>query len=414
MRFAAVALAALAFTLVCRAVVAQPASQEAPDQWESSGVSSTWPHLDQEGCRRYGSRYGYSECGGFQPEARQTVKTNVKPQQGLLSKTAPKPAIERDAPSAAAIRDEAITAIPGHMLMIAFEGANTRDPGVREARRKLTGGVAGHVLFRAQNITTLEQTRALAAALGKGLTAVEFTAGQIGDGPRPVYPALADVGKTNEPHDAHQLYTRLAGELHGLGLWLNFAPVLGLDDNDCEASFGQTPLHAAAFAIAFAHGHRDAGVLTALGHCRLSQPSPALASTSEVYAEVIKRGVANAIVVAGENAVESIGVLKYQLGFKGLIIADFSEYKGNIGRDAVKALSSGADMIIVKSGGASDPAWRVFKALLRATKVGELSRERLRAIAAAIKAFEAKGKELREQLEQKQTAQRVGEGVAPR
>ncbi|MBC8049009.1 MAG: glycoside hydrolase family 3 protein [Chitinophagales bacterium] len=428
--------------------VAQTEPVERPEQdgWHSSrGLYNEWPQLGEDDCARYGARYGYSECGRAPaprkiPEKKalpesisgpkvevakpqinavkakistgKVANPQVRPEQRLLSIKVPKsmpPLPERRlstvnvaVPQAKDIgMSKAQEIVSGgdvsRMLIMSFDGVSESSDEVKNARRKLEQNVAAHIILAARNMNDREQTKALIAYFKQGrpqrdgLVSTEFTGGELAkSGGFKSYPTPFDIGQGNEPQTAHALYKGMAIELAELGININFSPILGLhsEKNSGPNSFGADPLHAASFASAYIHGHMDAGVITSLSHFAISETHPApadLQASSTVYREIFKKDLGDAVTVDGENFAVTIKTLRDDLGFRGVIVADFQNFDitGENGsrfeKVIVEAINAGADLLLVKSSTAlnNDQVTLAAQALRAASQSGAIDRDRL-------------------------------------
>jgi beta-N-acetylhexosaminidase len=210
---------------------------------------------------------------------------------------------------------------------------------------------------------------------------------------------------------------RSAGEIRGLGITLNLAPVAEIlnDENRPfleSRSFGPDGDFVEAAAAVFVKAMDEAGIASAMKHFpgntaqdphgapgRLEAPGEELSRMTKPFAGVIRTRNPSAVMVSHvvvsawdreNNASLSkkviTGKLRGELGFEGIILADDFSMAAVASRGlapgeaAVAALNAGADMIM---------AWPptilgVHAAILKALEEGRLSRERLREAAARI------------------------------
>jgi len=199
---------------------------------------------------------------------------------------------------------------------------------------------------------------------------------------------------------------RAGREINGMGINLNFAPVVEFltDDNRDfleSRSYGPDPLFAAEAAAVFVRGMEQAGVLCVIKHfpgsagndphysaSSLNMDKTALDSLVYPFTFLFNNG-ARAVMAAhtavpaidGEIASLSAAVmqnwLRGELGFNGIIISDdfTMAAAGNTSPEeaAIRSIAAGADMVLV---------WpphlkRTHRALISALADGRLPRERL-------------------------------------
>ncbi len=205
-------------------------------------------------------------------------------------------------------------------------------------------------------------------------------------------------------------------ELRALGITMNLAPVVEALTTVNVAFLGdrawsEEPAKAATLAALFIESCQEGGVAAAAKHFpgnAAADPHRGLPVLRVTRAELegdylpsfgkaIRSGVAavmlsHAIVPAIDPGLPSslsaraIGLLKGELGFRGIVMTDDLVMAalsglGGPGEVAVKALTAGADMLMVSGGRA---AGEVREALLAALADGSLGRDRLRDAAARI------------------------------
>ncbi|MCW5697464.1 MAG: glycoside hydrolase family 3 protein [Bauldia sp.] len=256
----------------------------------------------------------------------------------------------------------------GQMIMVGFEGATVDAADTRLMRDLIEAGTIGGVMYLRRNVQSLDEVAAMNrafAAAGPGLPpliALDQEGGRInrlgeavGFGQIPSAEALG----AGTPADAEAIYADLARRLTALGFNVNFGPVVDLDLNPdnpiiggLERSFGTDPAAVAAFGAAFVNGHHAAGMLTALKHfpghgSSLGDTHEGFVDVTEVwqpqelepYRILIRGGLADMVMAAhiynadyaGDDAVQlpaSLsaqwigGVLRTELGFRGVVISD--------------------------------------------------------------------------------------------
>ena len=182
--------------------------------------------------------------------------------------------------------DDLLDRMIGQMIMVGFQGDNERDPGVIAVRDQLAKGEIGGVVLYPDNIRSARQLRFLTAYLNNAnsslvpLIAVDQEGGLVQRLARwngySKFPSARKMGrdpKLNTPEGAHRLYERMAKELAGAGINVNFGPVLDLSLNAGnpvivrrKRSFGKDPEAVAMLAGAFITAHRQANVVTAAKH----------------------------------------------------------------------------------------------------------------------------------------------------
>ncbi len=232
------------------------------------------------------------------------------------------------------------------------------------------------------------------------------------------FPAAMAFGAAGDPTLAREFGRITAEESRAIGIQWNWFPVADVNSNPANPiintrSFGEDPALVSQMVAAYIAGARQAGMLTTVkhfpGHGDTDTDSHlALARTTADRArldslELVPFQAAFAAgvdaVMVGHITVPAIepdpdrpasisskvvtGLLKDQLGFKGLVVTDaldmgalmhaFSGSEAAIsGEEAVQAVLAGNDMVIIPADLAG-----AYNGLLRAVHQGRLSRQRI-------------------------------------
>lgn len=168
----------------------------------------------------------------------------------------------------------------GQVMMVGFDGT-TFQPALRDAIRDLRLG--GIIIFE----RNVESPRALAqmisdaqaAAQAAGSPALLVGIDQEGGTVARLresrgfteFPSMMAVGATGEPANAARVAALVAGELTALGVNVNFAPVLDVNNNPlnpviAQRSFGSDPQRVAEFGAAYIAALQSRGVLAVAKH----------------------------------------------------------------------------------------------------------------------------------------------------
>jgi beta-N-acetylhexosaminidase len=320
----------------------------------------------------------------------------------------------------------------GQMLLVGFRGATLDDdaPILRDIRERNLGGVIlfdRDVLLRSsdRNIESPEQVRALTARLqAEAATPLFIAVDQEGGRVRrlkeergfPPAPSARAMGQ------AAPAATRLEGErtgelLAGLGVNVNFAPVVDVDVNHdspaigrLERSFSADPDAVADHALEFCRGQQSQGVLSCLkhfpGHGGATEDSHlGLTDVSRTWTpaelrpyEVLIPLRACPMVMAGHLFVRQLddtrpaslstavltGLLRRKLGFEGLIVSDDMQMKAitahyGAAEAMVMAVAAGTDILVFGNNLEYDPdiAAKAVDTLERAVMDGRLPKQRI-------------------------------------
>ena len=275
----------------------------------------------------------------------------------------------------------------GQLIIIGFEGTNAMPELLDFIREE---GIGGVILFK-RNYESVKQLKKLIAGLkdaadGKLIVSIDHEGGRVMrlDAPFTHFPAAAKVaqGGTRAVYDVG---LKMGRELSGVGINLNFAPVLDVATNAFnnvigDRSFGSDPLHVAELGVEFMRGLWEAGVIPCGKHfpghgdtdldSHLSLPLVSHTKRRFDVCEFHPFRVAIAAKVpmimtahllapnldprwpASISKRITSEILRKELAFKGVIITDDLRMKGisnlmPIPDAALKALEAGHDMLMV-------------------------------------------------------------------
>jgi beta-N-acetylhexosaminidase len=325
----------------------------------------------------------------------------------------------------------------GQTIMIGFDGVSVDDGLRRMIRDDHLGGV---ILF-ARNIQSPQQVAALTnelqtLALESGHPGLFIAIDQEGslvarlteDKGFTEFPAGMALSATGDPENAYRVAVAMAHEMRAVGINVDFAPVLDVNNNPLNPviglrAFGDTPAIVSEYGLAFLRGLQENGVLAFGKHfpghgdtsvdSHLALPlvlhDRARLDAIELapFRDAIAAGVAGimtahvtfpAIDPTGQPATLSrptlTGLLRTELGFDGLIVTDSLEM-GALATEgfpppvgASLSLAAGADILLFNRDHAMHQA--VFDYLRAALQEGEISLEQLDA--AVLRILQAKAR----------------------
>lgn len=321
----------------------------------------------------------------------------------------------------------------GQMIMVGFRGLEPADgnPVARDIRERHIGGV---ILFDydvpsrtwGRNIESPGQLRALTASL-QTLTAIPLFIAVDQEGGRIVRlkekagfpPTLSQkrLAAGGDPGKTARQAERTAKTLAGLGINLNFAPVVDLDLNPdnpvigkLERSFSRDPATVSRHAGAVIEAHRRHGILTAPKH--FPGHGSAAGDTHEGFVDVtgrwsalelepfgtlIRRGEADMIMTAhifnGKLDPEwpatlsrktLTDLLRRDMGFSGVVISDDLQMKAIASRYGLEtvigqSILAGVDILLFANNSVyeEDIAARAAGTIRMLVEKGVIPRERI-------------------------------------
>ena len=302
------------------------------------------------------------------------------------------------------------------MFMVGFPG---REPDA-ELRALAAEGVLGAILFK-RNLGAPEESAALCRRLKEEagrpfLLAVDQEGGRVArlrGAPFKELPPMREVARRGGPALAERAGRLLALELRAVGFDWDFAPVLDVDTNPAnpvigDRSFGRDPAQVAQLGVALARGLEGGGVASCgkhfPGHGDTAADShlelPALPHDLDrlrrvelvpfrAYAQAGLSAVMTAHVVfqALEPGVPATmsrralqGMLRDELGFRGVVVSDDLEMKAiagrfSVGEAAVLGVLAGVDLFLVCSHAALQR--EAIEAVVRAVESGRIPASRI-------------------------------------
>jgi beta-N-acetylhexosaminidase len=341
----------------------------------------------------------------------------------------------------------------GQMVMCGFSGKTPTEELLRLIREYRLGNV---IYFR-DNIGTPEEVRQLSATLQEASAqagnsplwiAVDQEGGMVARIDRQValMPGNMALGAAGSPELVYET-ARISGvELRSLGINLNFAPCVDVNNNKANPvigvrSYGEDAGVVGLMGARAVQGYQDAGIsacpkhfpghgdTTADSHLELPTVPHDLERLRQVELPPFRSAIAaGADVVmtahvqfpaydasglpATLSAAVLEGLLREELGFGGVIATDCLEMKAisgtlGVGRGAVMAVKAGADLVLVSH--TPELQLEALEAIYQAVLSGELSREQIAASASRIREAKARREEGWQQLIREQGIPEVGD-----
>ena len=309
----------------------------------------------------------------------------------------------------------------GQLIMVGFDGTQANEVIEAHIRQRLVGGV---VLF-SRNIETPQQTAELTNQLQRlaqttthqiplfiGIDQEGGWVIRLKEGAT-VLPGNMALGATDSTALAERAGEITAVELAAVGVNLNFAPVMDVNNNldnpvIGRRSFGESPELVSRLGVPYIRGLQRKGVLATAKHfpghgdttvdshfdlptvshdlerIHALELQPFRAAIDADVAAIMTAHIVYPAFDPDRPATLSptilTNLLRKELGFDGLLITDDMEMKAiddryRSGEAAVMAVEAGADIVMVLWTPTKQDA--VFDALLSAVKSGRISQARL-------------------------------------
>src|SRR5688572_8182921 len=313
----------------------------------------------------------------------------------------------------------------GQLMLIGFDGTAVDS----ELRRMITDYHIGGVILFARNVQSPEQVAhltnelqniALESAHPGLFIAVDQEGGRVARLTEDIgfteFPSAMALTATGDPANAHRMASAMAAEMRAVGINVDFAPNLDVNNNPSNPvigirSFGSDPARVSEYGIAFAQGLQENGVLAFGKHfpghgdtnvdshvdlplvphdrARLDEVEllPFRAAVQSDFAGIMSAHVTFPAIDPNPGMPATLSrpvltsLLRDELGFNGLIATDSLEmgalaengYPPPIG--APLAFAAGADLLLFNRDHAMHKL--VFANLVRAFKEGKVSQEQL-------------------------------------
>jgi beta-N-acetylhexosaminidase len=339
----------------------------------------------------------------------------------------------------------------GQLLMVGFPGTSPTPELIELIQRHHVGNI---ILF-SRNVSDAPQLRALtsqlqdlareAGQIAPLLIALDQENGMVQrlSSDATIFPGNMALGAVGSEQSAYEVALASGLELRALGVNLNLAPVVDVNNNPANPvigvrSFGEDPQQVARLAGAEIRGYQSAGVATCIkhfpGHGDTATDShlamPVVPYTMERLEQLelvpFKSGIAvgaDCVMTAhisfpalmGESDLPATlspaviaQLLRAQLGFQGVIMTDCLEMNAisqtvGVGQGAVLAQQAGNDLILISH--LYERQLAGIEALKAAVQRGEISREQIRQAAERVL-------DLKERLRKREEEQAAGKDLA--
>jgi beta-N-acetylhexosaminidase len=304
----------------------------------------------------------------------------------------------------------------GQMFIVGMEGTEPNYYIEKMVRERNIGGV----LLLRYNMESVDQTKVLTDSLQRLsleteravplFVAVDYEGGEVQSVPWvPAQPAAAEVGVRADPEEARRVAESIGSELRRGGVNMDLAPVVDTGSGAAigSRSYGEDPALVASMGAAFVKGLEEAGVVSSAKHfpnhgpvledSHVARPAvdhdmqTILQNDLPPFRAAIEAGVPT--VMAGHLVYPAldpkrpaslspvaIGLLRGELGFDGVVVADDltmegAKRGGTTAGAALQAVEAGADLLIVS--GPPEGQAAAYDAVVAAVESGEITRERI-------------------------------------
>jgi beta-N-acetylhexosaminidase len=277
----------------------------------------------------------------------------------------------------------------------------------------------GGIILHDYNMQSKEQTQAMVSELQKLsiktsrciplIVAVDQEGGRVSSAPWVTYhPPAAAVGQSGDPARAQRIAEEIGRQLDAVGVNTDLAPVVdtGFGAAIGDRSFGTDPHLVSEMGAAAVRGFEAAGLISTAKHfpnhgaakvdSHTSLPvvdhdmQTVLSYDLPPFKQAVEAGVPMVMVghllypaIDPERPAslspKAIKLLRQEVGFDGVIITDDlamegAKQGGTVAQAAVKAVSAGADMLIISS-----PQEQVdaYAAVVRGVKQGRISQDQI-------------------------------------
>jgi beta-N-acetylhexosaminidase len=366
-------------------------------------------------------------CGVVVPSAAPIAPVTGFPQTAQLSANTPLTATQRRWVDST-LETLSLRERVGQMVMVWMLGdyTNTRDSSyaevIRWVERDRIGGVSmslGTPIEVAAKLNDLQRRARVpllvSADLEPGLGRLEgglFAHYMLDAGGATVFPSAMAIAATGRDSDSYNVGRAIAREGRAVGIHINFAPVVDVNNNPSNPvintrSFGEAPRRVARLSRLFVEGAMSGGQLATAkhfpghgdtdvdSHVGLPIVSANLARLDSIelvpFRAAIDAGAALVMTahvalpaVQGDSSTPATlspriitGLLRDTLGFRGVAITDAMTMEG-IGKgytteqSSVLAVQAGADILLKPS----DPT-RAINAVVAAVERGEITKGRI-------------------------------------
>jgi len=285
----------------------------------------------------------------------------------------------------------------GQMLMVGVSGSKTTDKWVKQLKSDIQNGKVGGVILFANNIESPKKLKELTSYLSSAKSkyppfiAIDQEGGEVqrlnSKNGFIDYPSAFDMARKKTLLESYKIYKNLAEELKEYGFNMNFAPVVDINIDPKSPAIGAKKRSysvkeeiVVAYSSEFIKAQKEAGIVSVLkhfpghgsakadSHKRLTDVSKTWQYKElKPYYDFIKYEKVEAIMV-GHITLDKFdkiypaslskktinGVLRAQLGFKGVVFSDDMNMKAisdiyGFKQSVIMAVNAGVDVLVYSS-----------------------------------------------------------------
>jgi beta-N-acetylhexosaminidase len=352
--------------------------------------------------------------------------TGSEPEEGIVKESATNEPRESTAKESARNEPEQSTSkkvsqlsleeAVGQMFVVGVGGTEPDYYIKKTIRERNIGGIILHDY----NMQSKEQTQAMVSELQKLsiktsrciplIVAVDQEGGRVSSAPWVTYhPPAAAVGQSGDPAQAQRIAEEIGRQLDAAGVNTDLAPVVdtGFGAAIGDRSFGSDPHLVSKMGAAAVRGFEEAGIISTAKHfpnhgaakvdSHTGLPvvdhdmQTVLSYDLPPFKQAVKAGVPTVMgghllypAIDPERPAslspKAIQLLRQEVGFEGVIITDDlamegAKQRGTVAQAAVKAVSAGADMLIISS--PPQEQADAYAAVVRGVKQGRISQDQI-------------------------------------
>lgn len=364
------------------------------------------------GCSVPDREASYGSTGSEQEQSTAKESATNKPEKGATKESATN---EPEQSTSRKVSQLSLEEAVGQMFVVGVGGTEP-DYYIEEMIRERN---IGGIILHDYNMQSKERTQAMVSELQKLsiktslciplIVAVDQEGGRVSSAPWVTYhPPAAAVGQSGDPAQAQRIAEEIGRQLDAAGVNTDLAPVVdtGFGAAIDDRSFGTDPHLVSKMGAAAVRGFEAAGIISTAKHFPnhgaakvdshtglpvvdhdmqtvLSYDLPPFKQAVEAGVPMVMVGHLLYPAIDPERPASlsptAMKLLRQEVGFEGVIITDDlamegAKQRGTVAQAAVKAVSAGANMLIISS-----PQEQVdaYAAVVRGVKQRRISQDQI-------------------------------------